>query len=301
MDAQTSYRQGFIAAVAAFTMWGVLPLYLKPLHDINAITIIAHRLTWGFVCVIAWLALRGQLSGVLAALRQPRLLAGLAGTATLISLNWLIYVWAIGHEHVIDTSLGYFINPLVNVLLGVALLSERLNQRQWIAVGIAGLAVVWLAVHAGRLPWISLALAVSFSAYGLARKLLQVDSVTGLAVETLLLLPFGIGWMIWVELHGGGAFGGQGAGMAAWLMLGGIATALPLALFAFGAQRIPYSTVGIIQYIGPSLQLVIGLLVFREAFPPERIVGFALIWVSLAIYAADGLWRMRRLNPATAV
>lgn len=289
-----SFRNGLYAGIGAFAIWGVLPLYLLPLHATEPLTVITHRLIWCCVFVLLWLALRGGLGTVLTTLRRPGIVLRLGASAALISLNWLLYVWAIANGHVVDTSLGYFINPLVNVLFGVVLLSERLNSRQWTAVAVAATGVLWLTWLAGQLPWIALALAVSFGAYGLVRKTTKVDSVTGLAVETLLLAPFGLAWLLWLKFSGAGFAEGQGPLIGLWLVFGGVVTAVPLAMFAFAAQKLPYSMVGVLQYLAPTLQLLCGLFIFHEVFPPERAVGFALIWTALAIYVGDGLLRMRR-------
>jgi chloramphenicol-sensitive protein RarD len=286
--------------MGAFFIWGLLPLYLRPLRGVAALTIMSHRLVWCCVFVSTWLALRGELGGVRAALRHPATRRRLIASATLISTNWLIYVWAVGSGHVIDASLGYFINPLVNVLLGVVLLGERLNRPKWLAVACAAAGVAWLTVQAGQLPWIALGLALSFGGYGLVRKVMAVESLAGLAAETAILTPFGLLWLAWQAHDGAGAFGGVGALKGAWLVAGGVVTAVPLGLFAFGARRIAYSTVGILQYIGPSLQLATGVLVFGEAFRPARAAGFGMIWAALALYASDGLWRARQARQAGA-
>jgi chloramphenicol-sensitive protein RarD len=280
--------------MAAFFIWGLIPLYLRPLLGIAPVTIMSHRMVWCCLFSCAWLARRGELGAVRAALADPPVRARLCASASFISANWLLYVWAVSSGHVIDASLGYFINPLVNVLLGVVLLRERLHKNQWLAVACAAAGVAWLTFQAGRLPWIALGLALSFGSYGLVRKVVRVESLPGLAAETALLLPFGLAWLAWQAAAGPGFFGGAGALRAAWLVAGGVVTAVPLALFAFGARRIPYSTVGLLQYIGPSLQLAVGIVVFGEPFRAERVVGFAMIWSALAIYAADGLWRTRR-------
>lgn len=287
-------REGLFAALAAFALWGLLPLYLRPLRGIAAVTIMSHRLVWCCLFVTVWLALRGELGSVGAALHHPVTRWRLATSAALISANWLLYVWAVGSGHVVESSLGYFINPLVNVLLGVLLLGERLRRLQWFAVASAAAGVAWLTIQAGQLPWIALGLALSFGGYGLVRKVMAVESLAGLAAETALLSPFGLLWLAWQQYAGAGAFGGAGPLQSAWLVASGVVTAVPLALFAFGARRIAYSTVGILQYIGPSMQLATGVLVFGEAFPPARVAGFAMIWTALAIYASEGLWRARR-------
>lgn len=289
-----SGQSGLLAAIGAFVLWGLFPLYLKPLSGVPALEVIAHRIVWCCVLVFAWLAVRGELGLVRAALADPVSRRRLLASATLISINWLIYVWAVTNEHVLDASLGYFINPLFNVLLGVVVLGERLNRAQKTAVGLAAAGVLYLAVVAGRPPWIALALAASFGMYGLIRKVVSVDSVPGLATETLLLAPFAVALLAWHEFQGSGALG-HASGLVNALLLGsGLITAIPLVLFAFGARRIPLSTVGLVQYIGPTLQFLIGVLVFNEAFSLSRGIGFAFIWVALAVYAADGLWRSRK-------
>jgi chloramphenicol-sensitive protein RarD len=287
-------RAGFAAAVAAFTLWGVFPLYLRPLSEVPALQIMAHRILWCCLLVTALLAMRGELGALRAALANRRVRLRLTASALLVSLNWLVYVWAVSNGHVIESSLGYFINPLFNVLLGVVFLAERLNRAQWSAVTLAGIGVLYLTIEAGRPPWIALVLAVSFGTYGLIRKVTDVEAVPGLATETLLLSPFALGFLLWLQYRGAGVLGHSSNLVDALLVGSGFVTALPLALFAFGARRIPYSTVGIIQYIGPSLQFLIGVFLYHEPFPRSRALGFAFIWTALAIYATDGLWRNRR-------
>jgi chloramphenicol-sensitive protein RarD len=286
-------RSGLTAAVAAFAMWGVFPLYLKPLSGVPALQVMSHRIVWCCVVVFAWLAVRRELASVGAALSNPGIRRRLAASALCISVNWLIYTWAVTHSHVVDASLGYFINPLVSVVLGVFVLHERLNRVQWAAVAIAGAGVLYLAIALERPPWIALALAASFGLYGLIRKVVPVDSVPGLATETLLVAPFAAVYLVWCQAQGSGALFHSSTTVDVLLLLSGVVTATPLALFAYGARRIPLSLVGLVQYIGPTLQFLIGVYVFGEAFPPARAVGFAMIWSALVIYAADGLWRRR--------
>ena len=275
-------------------LWGLFPIYLKPLAGVPALEVIAHRIVWCCLLVFAWLAVRGELGLVRAALVDSVSRRRLLASAILISINWLIYVWAVTHEHVLDASLGYFINPLVNVLLGVVVLGERLNRAQKSAVALAAAGVLYLAIVAGRPPWIALALAASFGLYGLIRKVVAVDAVPGLATETLLLAPFALALLAWNELQGVAALGHSSTLVNALLLGSGFVTAIPLVLFAFGARRIPLSTVGLVQYIGPTLQFLIGVLVFHEAFSLSRGIGFAFIWIALAVYAVDGLWRSRK-------
>lgn len=289
-----SDARGLAAASGAFVIWGLLPLYLKLLQSVPILQVTAHRLLWCVVLAIAWLAARNQLGQVRIALANPQVRWRLCLSASLICVNWIVYVWSIAQHRVVEASLGYFINPLVNVLLGVVVLSERLNPAQWIAVACAAAGVSYLTWTAGHLPWISLTLAISFGLYGLVRKLVHVDALAGLASETLLLLPLGMGYLIWCELAGTGVAGHGSLATQLLLMLGGPLTALPLVLFAYGARRIPYSTVGLLQYIAPSLQLMLALFVYGEPFGSNRAAGFALIWTALAIYASDGLWRSRK-------
>jgi chloramphenicol-sensitive protein RarD len=272
----------------------VFPLYLKPMSAVPALQIMAHRIVWCCLFVFAWLALRGELGAVRAALADRTTRLRLAASATLISVNWLVYVWAVNHGHTVEASLGYFINPLLNVVLGVALLHERLSRVQWIAVGLAAVGVIYLTVVAARPPWIALALAISFGTYGLIRKVVPVEAVPGLATETLLLAPFALAFLAWTVATGTGAFGQQRPAIDVMLVCSGILTALPLALFAYGARRIRLSTIGVVQYIGPTLQFLIGVFVFHEAFPWTRAVGYALIWTALLLYAADSVRRARR-------
>ena len=293
MTAARLSPRGLAAATAAFGIWGLFPVYLHPLSGVPALQVIAHRVAWACVFIFGWLLLRGELAGVSATLTNGRLVARLTLTALLISGNWLVYVWSVTHAHIVDTSLGYYINPLVNVVLGVFVLRERLNGAQWTAVALAGAAVAYLAVLAGRPPWIAGTLAMSFSLYGLQRKVISVDALPGLATETLLLLPLALGYLAWCQAAGGAALSLERPGIGALLIGSGLITAIPLFLFAYGARALPYSTVGVLQYIAPSLQLLCGVVVYHEHFGLARALGFALIWAALAIYAADGLWRVR--------
>jgi chloramphenicol-sensitive protein RarD len=285
-------RRGLFALITAFTIWGILPLYLRPLHMIAPAQIMSHRLVWCCVFVLGWLRLRGSLAAVGAALTHRGTRWRLCLSALLISVNWLLFVWAIGTGRVVESSLGYFINPLVNVLLGVVVLRERLNRAQWSAVAIAGVGVVYLTWLAGAPPWVALVLALSFGSYGLIRKTVAVDALVGLGAETLLIAPLGLVYIVVCELTGQSALR-EGPVVCVLLVLGGIITAVPLALFAHGARRVRYSTVGLVQYIGPTIQLLLGVFVFREPFTPATALGYFAIWAALAIYAADGLLRAR--------
>jgi len=262
--------------------------------------IIAHRVAWACVVCLIWLLVRGDVGSLRKLFGDRALVGRLAISALLITINWVAYVWGVGHGRVVETSLGYFISPLVNVLLGVVVLRERLNVMQWTSVGIAALAVVYVSVSTGVLPWIALIIAASFSLYGFLRKIMHVEALQGLAVETLLLMPLATGYLLWCEVTGTGVFGHSSVAVDALLVGCGPMTAVPLFLFAFAARVIPYSTLGLMLYIAPSLQLLSGIFVYHEPFEGARELGFVLIWLALLIYAADGLWRARRVRLAGA-
>src|SRR5690606_3052316 len=286
------YRQGLAAAVVAYVIWAVFPLYCYLLRQVPALETMANCFVWCALFVAGWLILskgRGWLRASL------RLGVGrmLLVSSVLISGNWGLYIWAVTHGHVVESSLGYFINPLVNVLLGVLVLRERLNGAQWTAVAVAGAGVLWLTVQLGQPPWIALALAFSFAFYGLIRKVAHVDAVPGLAIESLLMLLPALGLLGWMHARGEARFLGGQPGSDVLLVIGGVMTALPLIGFAFGARRIPSSPIGILQYIAPSLQLICGVWLLDEPFSGTQAVGFGCIWLALLIYAGDGLRRLR--------
>jgi chloramphenicol-sensitive protein RarD len=300
MTATRLSPRGLAASVGGFALWGLFPVYFHLLSGVPALQIIGHRVIWSALFLVAWMALRGQLGLLSVTFSQPALLAPLVLTALLISGNWLVWVWSVTHNHIVDSSLGYYINPLVNVLLGVIVLRERLNRAQWLAISLAALAVLYLALLAGRPPWIAGTLALCFSLYGLVRKIIRVDALPGLTTETLLLTPLAAGYLAWGEWGGSGALTTAGPTIAALLIGSGPLTAIPLFLFAYGARALPYSTVGILQYITPSLQLVLGVALYHESFGAAQAAGFALLWVALVIYAADELRRARSARAADA-
>jgi chloramphenicol-sensitive protein RarD len=283
-------NEGLIASITAFVIWGLLPLYLRLLRGVPPLEIMAHRVLWSCVLVYAYLAFRGQLRAPIAALHDRKTRLGLLASAILVSANWLVFVYAVDAQRTVDASLGYFINPLLNVVLGVLVLKERLRTVQWVAVGIASLGVLWLALDAGELPWIALVLAFSFASYGLIRKLIAVEAVIGLAAETTLITPFAFAYL--ALQHGSYAPSTLG-----WLMFGGLITAVPLALFAHGARLIPLATVGLIQYLAPSMQFACGVLAFGEPLTPARALGFAIIWTALLLYASEDYLRRALSRP----
>lgn len=290
----TAARSGMSALLMGYTIWGLLPLYLRALHGLSALLIIAYRLVLACVLVLIWLRLRGELEGVRAALREPRTRWRLLASALLISINWLTYVWAVDQGRVVEASLGYFITPLLNVVLGVVVLRERLRALQQVSVGLAALGVLYLTVQSGAPPFIALVLAVSFSLYGLLRKTVAVEALAGLGAETLLITPLGAAYLAWAELHGQGAASLGTPLQIALLMCSGAITAVPLWLFAFGARRVSLATLGLVSYWGPSLQLFVGLYFFHESFDPHKLVGFACIWCGLILYSADAVLALRK-------
>ncbi len=287
-------RRGFFAALAAFMIWGTLPIYIHQLAPTQALEIMAHRVIWACVFVFTYLAIKGQVGKVWAALGDPKARLRLAASAGLISINWLVYVWAASNGHVVEASLGYFITPLVSVLLGVFVLKERLSRWQWLAVSLAALGVLWLTLQVGRPPWIALALASSFGLYGLIRKQVAVESVIGLGVEVLLIAPVMLIFLAYQFASGSMTFAHHSLYVDVFLVLGGAITVIPLVLFAYGVRRTPLSTVGILQYVGSTLQLVTGVFYFHEPFTPVQAVGFGLIWTALVIYIGEGIGRGRR-------
>jgi chloramphenicol-sensitive protein RarD len=285
-------RTGIIYATLAFLCWGLFPLYFHALNAIPPSQILAHRVLWSLLFLVIVLAVRRQWKWLPAVLSQPRVIGSFIASALLLSGNWLMYIWAVNNGHVIESSLGYFINPLVNIMFGYLVLKERLRAGQWAAIALAGLGVAWLTWQAGTVPWIALILAASFGAYGLMRKTAALGALEGLSFETMLLFPLALGYVIWLSLHGENAFVNSAADGTRWLLVAaGPITAIPLLLFASGARRIPLSVLGLLQYISPTIQFLLGVWLFHEAFTADRLVGFLLIWSALALYAAEGLWR----------
>lgn len=299
---QRETRAGLWIAAASFIAWGVMPLYWHLLKSVPSLQIVLHRIAWSAVFVCGWLFLKHGRGWLRSALSQPRLAWMLAISGVLIAFNWGLYIWAVNAGHVVETSLGYFINPLLNVVIGTLFLRERLSTAQWLSVGIAAAGVLWLTFNYGSFPWIALALAASFALYGLIRKLAAVDSVVGLGVESAYLFLPALAWLLWSEAHGNGGFAvGYGLWATVLLVAAGVVTALPLIGFSFAVRRIPLSTIGLMQYIAPTLQFLIGVFVFHEAFDRDRAIGFVFIWIALAVFATDGLLRSRRAAlPAVA-
>ncbi|MGC5167676.1 EamA family transporter RarD [Luteimicrobium sp. DT211] len=299
-DARREHRRGLAAGFGAYLLWGAMPLYFPLLEPAAPLEIIAHRVVWSLVfCLLLLLATRSfpQLRAVL---RDPRLLTTLGIGAVLVAVNWSIYVWAVLEDRVLDAALGYFINPVVTVLLAVLVLRERLRPLQWVAIGLGIVAVVVLTVGVGHVPWVSLALAFSFGLYSLVKNRVggRVAAAPGLAAETLVLAPFAVGYLVYLQAQGTNTMTSHGAGHLLALASAGVVTAVPLLLFAASARRVPLRVVGLLQYLTPVLQFLVGLLVFHETMPVARWVGFVLVWAALVVLTTDGLRAARALRLA---
>jgi chloramphenicol-sensitive protein RarD len=286
-------RIGVGAGLGAYVLWGIFPLYFPLLEPAGGLEIVANRVVWSLLFVALLLTVLRAWGQVRTTVADRRSLLVLAAAAVLIAVNWLVYVYAVNSGHVVEASLGYFINPLVSVVLGVAVFRERLRRLQWVAVGTAVLAVVVLTVDYGRPPWIALTLALSFGLYGLMKKLVRVEAAPGLFVETAVVFVPALVVIGVLQGSGDAAFGHAGVGNAFLLASTGLATAVPLLLFAAAARRVPLSTVGLLQYVTPLMQLSIGVFVYDEPMPPARLVGFGIVWLALAVFTVDSLRQAR--------
>jgi chloramphenicol-sensitive protein RarD len=282
---------GVVYAALAYAAWGLFPLYFKQVASVPSLEIVLHRSVGSLVFLLVVLAVMRRWAWLPPLLREPRRLGLFGLSALLLSANWLVYVWAVTHGRIVDASLGYFITPLVNVLLGTLVLHERPRPGQWLAVAIAAAGVLWLTIGTGQLPWVALTLATSFGVYGLLRKTSTLGTLEGLALETLLLAPLALPLLAWWTFDGTSALAAADARQVGWLLLAGPLTALPLLLFAAGARRISMTTLGLLQYIGPTIQLALGVWLYREPFAGSRLLGFALIWLALMVYSAESLIR----------
>ena len=285
---------GAFSAALAFVWWGLFPLYFRVVTGIAPGEVLAHRIVWCLLFLAGVLSVRRQWAWLPQVLRQPKVLAAFTASALLIAANWMTYIWSVNNNHVIDASLGYFITPLFNVLLGYTLLKERPRRVQWAALAIAALGVLWLALQTGKLPWIALVLGITFACYGLLRKVAALGPLEGLTLETLVLAPLAIAALLFWARTGAGVFPSNALGTNVWLIALGPITAVPLLLFAVGARSLSMTALGLLQYIGPTIQLGVGVWIFHEPFTPARLIGFAAIWLALVIYTLDG-WRVSRL------
>lgn len=285
---------GILYAALAHVVWGLFPIYFRQLASVPSLEVVMHRTVWSLLFVLALLLVLKRWAWMRDLLRQPRVLGAFALSALLLSGNWLVYVWAVQNQHVLDASLGYFILPLVNVALGFVFLRERPRPGQWLAVATAAAGVLWLTLLTGRLPWIALVLALTFGFYGLLRKVARLGALEGLALETMMLAPLAMGVLGYWAAQGQGVLVQGDMGALAWLLVAGPLTAIPLLLFAAGARRIPMTTLGILQYITPTLLFLLSLWWFHEPLQAARLLGFALIWTALVVYTLEGLWSSRR-------
>ncbi len=284
-------KKGVAYGLSAYLLWGFLPVYFKLLSEVLPTEVVAQRILWSVVLLLGLILAARRWTQLRVAFANPKPLKLLAASAILIGVNWLIYIWAINANHVLEGSLGYFLNPLVNVVMGVLILKERLTRAQAMAVGLAAVGVAVLAIGAASGLWISLALALSFATYGLIRKVAPVDSLEGLTIETVLLAPLAAGYLLWLSSTTGSARFGSEFDLSVLLALAGVVTATPLLLFAAAARRLQYSTLGLLQYIAPTIQFLLAVLVFGEPLTTAHLICFAFIWSGLAVYAVDGLRR----------
>jgi chloramphenicol-sensitive protein RarD len=293
-------RRGFLLGVAAYGLWGLFPLYWPLLEPAGAVEILAHRICWSLITMAALTALLRRTPQLKAIMRDPRLFAILSVAAVVIGLNWGGFIYGVNHGRVVEVSLGYFINPLVTVLLGVFVLGERLLRLQWVAIGLAAVAVVILTVDYGQPPWIAFLLACSFATYGLARKKAGVGAIEGLTFETVVLTPIALAYLGWLAVTGQASFGAEGAGHAVLMTTTGLVTALPLICFGAAAIRVSMTTIGLLQYLAPTIHFVLGIVVFDEVMSPVKWAGFSLVWLALALFTVETVRHRRRQLRLTA-
>ena len=290
----TSTCRGTLYGAGAYLLWGLFPLYWPLLAPAGALEVLAHRILWSLVVVVVLLGVTRRLPQLRAAVRDRRRLAQISLAAVVIAVNWGTYIYGVTNDRVVETSLGYFVKPIVTVLLGVLVLGERLRPVQWVAMGAALVAVVVLTVENGGPPWIALVLAFSFGTYGLLKKTAGVGAVEGLAIETAVLFPVAAAYVVAIGITGQGTFTSEGDGHAVLLALAGVVTAVPLLLFGAAASRVPLTTLGVLQYLAPTLQFLLGVTLFDEPLPIAKLLGFVLVWVGLALFTVDLVRHHRR-------
>lgn len=277
-------NKGILNGIVAYALWGFFPIYWKLLHQVPALQVIGHRITWSFVLLLAFLFLTGQWKEFRSVALKPEVIGLYSIAAVLLTINWLVYVWGVNSGFIVETSLGYFINPLFSVLLGVILLRERLRPAQWIPVSIAAIGVIYLTFVYGRLPWIALTLAFSFGFYGLVKKLAPLGSLHGLTLETGIVFPIALIYLLVVEAGGTAAFLHESTWTTVFLIGAGAVTTIPLLMFASAAKQIPLTVIGLLQYIAPSLQFLIGVFLYKEPFDRSHFIGFGIVWVALIVF-----------------
>lgn len=287
-------NKGVFYGASAYLMWGVFPVYFKALQSVPPIQILFHRVVWSFLFLSLILALRGEWGAFRHAVAKPKVFGVYALAGVLLAMNWLIYVWGINAGHVLDTSLGYFITPLLSVALGVLLLREKLRPLQWVPVGLAAIGVVYLTIQYGQLPWIALALAFTFGTYGLLKKIAPLGALHSLALETAIIFLPAVSYLVFIERQGSGSFGHTSLPVNSLLALAGVITVVPLLLFGSAARSIPLTVVGLLQYIAPTVQFMLGVLLYGETFDATRLVGFSIIWLALLIFSLESFSASRR-------
>jgi chloramphenicol-sensitive protein RarD len=293
MSSPTRAARGALAATASFLFWGLVPLYWKQMSSIASLELIMHRIVWSLLFLIGILAWQNNLQTLRAAFAYPRLIGLNLLSSLLLAANWTVYIWAGNHGQVIESSLGYFLVPLVNVALGSLLLHERLRALQWLAISLAAAGVIILLARLGHVPWIALAIAATWSGYGLLKKKSALGAIPGLTAETLILLPLALGLLGWWHHTGTGALGRVDWWQHSLILSVGVVTAIPLLLFAYGAQRIPLTTLGLLQYLAPSVQFLLGYFLYHEPFDLVHLQAYACIWTGLLLYIGDGFWAQR--------
>jgi chloramphenicol-sensitive protein RarD len=286
-------NKGVLNGIAAYVMWGFFPIYWKLLHNVPALQVIGHRIGWSFILLTAYILLTRKWREFLSVASKPKTIGVYSIAAVLLSFNWLIYVWGVNAGFIVETSLGYFINPLLSVLLGVVFLRERLRPLQWIPVGLATAGVVYLTVVYGRPPWIALSLAFTFGFYGFVKKLSPLGSLYGLTLETGIVFPVALIYIVFVAFSSSGAFLQSGTTTDLLLIGAGAVTTIPLLMFASAAKQIPLTIVGLLQYIAPTLQFLIGVFIYREPFDLSHLIGFSIVWVALIVFAVESYFSNR--------
>ncbi|MAY42041.1 MULTISPECIES: EamA family transporter RarD [unclassified Neptuniibacter] len=296
IETSTEHKKGVYFALAAFGMWGIVPVYFKSIEHVSPLEVLAHRVVWSVVFLAGFIALTNRMKEIYALFNRPKIIYSLAASAAVIALNWLVFIWAVGQDRIIESTLGYFINPLINIVFGYFIFSERLRPMQWAAVALAAIAVTYQVILLGELPWVALTLGFSFSIYSLLRKKIPVDSISGLFIETLWLLPISLAYMVWLLSNGNLQFINEDDATM-WLLLGaGLVTSFPLLAFASGARRLSLTLIGLLQYIGPSIAFLIAVFYYDEPMNSERLITFILIWLALVIFSVEGLLVQKRKN-----
>jgi chloramphenicol-sensitive protein RarD len=303
-DTRSGMGVGLLAGIGAYALWGLFPLFWPLLEPATPLEILADRFAWSFVFLALFITLTRSWGRLRATMADRRAMWLLLVATVLIATNWGVYIWAVNSGHVVESALGYFINPLVFVLMGTFVLGEKLRRLQWVAVVIAAVAVLVLTLGVGGVPWIALILAFSWSGYGLVKKVVGRDPIATLTIETAYATPLAVGYLVWLQMTGALVFGHSSAGNTALLALTGVVTAVPLVLFGVAANRVPLSTIGVLQYLTPSIQFIIGVTIAGEHMPPSRWIGFAIVWLALVVFIYDGLryggMSGRRFDPGDA-